>query len=420
MPGPCPRGVLPRISLAAALTAALIPLLAPAPERAPERPVTEPVAEALRGPVRKRAPGQAFRHPGVLLTRAQLDRVRARVARGAEPWKSAFETMRSSRYGSLDYTPAPVAVVRCPPGSRPGHGCVEERRDAIAAYTHALLWYVTRDRAHARKAVEIMDAWSAVVEEHTEGNAPLQAAWAGSSWARAAEIMRYTYDDWPRGRVRRTAAMLRTAYLPLTEAGAPDHNGNWDLAMADATMGIAVFLDDEDAFATAVRRFRDRVPAYFYLDSDGRLPERPPGSRIRNRADITRYWFGQETFVDGIAQETCRNFTHVGYGIAATAHIAETAWHQGVDLYDEAGERLRAALAFHARYQLGDPVPSWLCDGSVKPAMGPDTEVVLNHLRNRRGIRIPDAEQVAREGRYRGTDNLFVAWEALTHANNPG
>ena len=29
-------------------------------------------------------------------------------------------------------------------------------------YTHALLWYITEDVRHARKAAEILDAWSAV------------------------------------------------------------------------------------------------------------------------------------------------------------------------------------------------------------------------------------------------------------------
>ncbi|WP_372446087.1 MULTISPECIES: alginate lyase family protein [Streptomyces] len=428
MPGTFSRGVLPRAGVVAALAAALTPLTPLTPQAPPTRPdapaapaaVLSGAAGAPGRPVRRDDSGHAFRHPGVLLTRAQLKRIRARVADGAEPWASEFEAMRSSTYGSLDYTAAPVAVVRCPPGSQPGRGCVEERRDAIAAYTHALLWYVTRDRAHARKAVQIMDAWSAEVEDHTEGNAPLQAAWSGSSWARAGEIMRYTYDGWSRARVRRFATILRTAYLPLTERGAPDHNGNWDLTMADASMGIAVFLDDTEAFETAVRRFRDRVPAYFYLRSDGPLPERPRGSRIKTADDIRTYWFGQRVFVDGLAQETCRNFTHVGYALAATAHVAETAWHQGVDLYDEIAERLRAALDLHTRYQLGDPAPSWLCDGRLKVRMGPDTEVLLNHLGNRRGWALPGPEEAARPARRRGTDNLFVAWETLTHTNNPG
>jgi hypothetical protein len=43
------------------------------------------------------------------------------------------------------------------------------------------------------------------------------------------------------------------------------------------------------------------------------------------------YWHGQSTFVGG-AQETCRDFGHSGCGRQAMAHVAETAWHQGVNL----------------------------------------------------------------------------------------
>ncbi|MGX8904074.1 alginate lyase family protein [Streptomyces netropsis] len=393
-----------------ALTVALLATLTSPVSLADAAGTTEPV-------VRPSASARGFKHPGVLLSRTQLDRLRKRVKAGGE-WRSSFAAMRHSRYGSLGYHATPVRIVECPPDDRPGYGCVEERQDAIAAYTQALLWYVTRDRAHARKAVQIMDAWSAVLRDHTDGNAGLQAAWAGSSWARAAEIMRHTYGGWPRHRVRRFAGMLRTVYLREVTVTAPDYNGNWDLAMTDAAMGISVFLDDRRGFNRAVRRFRARVPAYFYLKSDGPLPKRPPGGHIRTPDRIREYWFGQRRFVNGLGQETCRNFTHIGYSLAATAHIAETAWHQGLDLYGEVGKRMRAALTLHARYQLGADVPHWLCGGNLDLDMGPDTEVALNHFRNRKGIAMPQAQRVAQRLRDEGTDDLFVAWEALTHAKN--
>ncbi|MGK5732112.1 alginate lyase family protein [Streptomyces sp. URMC 124] len=391
-------------------------LLVPAEAAGGPGPVVRQSAPARGLPVRG-GPVRGFRHPGVVVSKAQLDRLRKRVRSGGQ-WRSSFAVMRRSRYASLGYYARPVEVVECPPGDRPGYGCVEERQDAIAAYTHALLWYVTRNRAHARKAAEIMDAWSGVIRDHTEGNAGLQTAWAGSSWARAAEIMRHTRSGWPHSRVRRFAGMLRTVYLPEVTAPVPDYNGNWDLVMTDAAIGISVFLDDRRGFNRAVRRFRARVPAYFYLRSDGPVPKRPPGSHITTPARVREYWFGQRRFVSGLGQETCRNFTHIGYSLAATAHIAETAWHQGLDLYGEVGNRMRAALTLHARYQLGARVPHWLCGGHVDPWMGPDTAVALNHFGTRRHIAMPQAQRAAQRLRRVGTDDLFVAWEALTHTKN--
>ncbi|GGL97902.1 hypothetical protein GCM10010129_47050 [Streptomyces fumigatiscleroticus] len=373
--------------------------------------------------VRARAlpPDADFTHPGVLVGRSQLDAVRKNVTAGRQPWLKAYLDMRDSKYGSYRYRPEPYVTVDCPSGDRAGHGCVEERQDAIAAYTQALLFTVTGKERHAVKAREIMDAWSARLKRHGQDNAGLQTGWAGSTWARAAEIVRHTPDaGWPAARVRRFEHMLRTAYLPRLTRQVPDYNGNWDLVMTDAAIGISVFLDDHDAFDHALRRFRDRVPAYFYLEKDGRVPLLPPGSTMTTPERRTAYWFRQTTYKDGVAQETCRNFRHVGYALAATAHIAETAWHQGVDLYGEAEDRLRAALTLHSRHQLGEPAPAWLCRGKVERSMGPDLEVALNHLEGRRGLSVPAAHRLAVKSRPAGTDDLFVAWETLTHAGNTG
>ncbi|MFJ4918724.1 alginate lyase family protein [Streptomyces sp. NPDC088725] len=362
-------------------------------------------------------PGR-FHHPGVVVSGAQLKTVRQKVAAGQEPWKSAFEAMKRSRYAAPDYTPHPAAVVACA-SNNGAPACVAEREDAIAAYTQALLWSITGKPEAARKSVEIMDAWAQVVKRHTRDDADLQTAWAGSSWARAADIMHAGYPQWSAPDVMRFKWMLRKAYLPAVTAKVADYNGNWELAMTDAAIGMAVFLEDHTIFEDAVRRYRARVPAYFYLAEDGKLPKPPPGGTITTKAQLSTYWFGQHTYASGLGQETCRNFMHIGYSLASTAHIAETAWHQGVDLYTEEAGRLGAALEFHARYQLGAAPPQWLCGGKVVRTMGPDVEVVLNHLQGRMRRRLPLTERLAERQRPAGTDDLFVAWETLTHAENP-
>jgi Alginate lyase len=405
-----------RISTAlafAALVGVVVPLLVYSALTSPHP------AGRGRGSPRVRQNPRPFTHPGVLVSGAQLDFVRRQVRAGEQPWKGAWDAMLASKYASLDYVPQPRRVVDCPPGNTPGKGCVEERQDAIAAYTDALAWYIGRNPAYAHKSAEIMDAWSATIERHASGNAGLQTAWSGSTWARAAEVLHHSYPGWRPLQVSRFARMLRQVYLPRVEAGSATYNGNWDLAEADATMGIAVFLDDHAAFDRAVASFRARVPAYFYLRSDGPLPRPPHGTTITTRPKLVAYWFDQGTFVDGLAQETCRNLTHVGYSIAATAHIAETARHQGLDLYSEVRDRLRATLDFHARYELGAAAPAWLCGGRVQAGMGPDAEVAYHHLHDRLGLALPETARLIARDRPGGTDDLFVAWETLTHAGNP-
>jgi hypothetical protein len=359
-----------------------------------------------------------FTHPGVHVSRSQLDFVREQVQAGTQPWQRAYDSMMTSRYASLSYTPHPRAVVECGSYSNPNHGCTDEREDAIAAYTHALAWSVTSDARHAQKAIAIMNAWSPVIRDHTNSNAPLQTAWAGSVWPRAAEIIRYTGAGWAAADVDRFETMLRNVYLPEVIGGS-NSNGNWELSMMEAAVGIAIFLDDRNAYASARQRFLARVPAFIYLTSDGSVPRTVPGSWRDTPDEIFAYWHDQRTLVNGLSQETCRDFTHTGYGISAISHVAETAAIQGDDLYPQVGERLRHALGFHSTYQRGTTVPSWLCGGSVHLGLGPVTEVGFNALHNRQGFAMTNTQALTESLRPQGTNNLFVAWETLTHAENP-
>ena len=359
-----------------------------------------------------------FVHPGVDVSKSQLDFARTEVLAGAQPWKGAYDQMMASSYASLSRTPKPRAVVECGSYSNPNYGCTDEREDAIAAYTDALAWYITKDARYAQKAIEIMDAWSATITSHTNSNAPLQTGWAGASWPKAAEIIKYTYTGtWTNS--ARFATMLRNVYLPEIINGS-NSNGNWELTMMDAAIGISVFLEDRTSYDKAMALFRTRTAAYIYLASDGSVPKTVPSQNLNTTAKIVAYWQGQSTFVTGLTQETCRDFTHTGYGLSSISHVAETSRIQGTDLYGtDVGERLRQALGFQSKYQLGEAVPSWLCGGSLTLGLGPVTEVGYNALHNRLGIAMTNTQTLTLDNRPAGTNNLFVAWEMLTHGDNP-
>ncbi|MET7993648.1 alginate lyase family protein [Amycolatopsis sp. NPDC005232] len=357
-----------------------------------------------------------FTHPGVLVSRAQLDTMRQRVQAGTQPQKQAYDSMMGSKYASLSYTPHPRAVVDCGPSSMPNNGCTDEREDAIAAYTQSLAWYVTGDARYANKAIQIMDAWSATIKDHTSDNAHLQTAWSASTWPRAAEIIKYAYGTWLNS--GRFATMLRNVYYNEIQ-GSDGRTGNWELSIAEAIVGIGVFLEDKTIYDRGMSIYRNRVPAFIYLSSDGALPKTVPGSGLNTRDQIVGYWQGQSTFVDGLTQETCRDFVHTGYGIAAIAEVAETSRIQGQDLYGtDIGERLRQALGFQTKYEL-TAAPSWLCGGTVKRGLGPVTEVGYNALHNRLGIAMTNTQAYTTSHRPQGSNNLFVSWETLTHGDNP-
>ncbi|MFC5924718.1 alginate lyase family protein [Micromonospora vulcania] len=360
-----------------------------------------------------------FVHPGVLVRSQQLNFVSDKVRAGAEPWRSAWLAMQRSQYAELSWRPRPVSTVNCGFYSQPDSGCTAEAEDALAAYTHALMWTFTRDRRYADKSIEILNAWARVLKKHTNSNAPLQAGWAGATFARAAELVKHTYTGWSPDWLARTERMLRTVYLPVVLGGTErTRAGNWELIMLDAAVGISVFLDDRPAFLKAIEKWRLRLRAYVYLSGDGPTPYAPPGD-VFTSSQLTEYWGGQHPLVDGLAQETCRDFLHTGWGLAAAAHVAETAWIQGRDLYAEARERLTRALEFHTGFELGRSVPPWLCGGRLVIGLAPSPEVAFNHYTTRMGLDLPNTRQVVEADRPAGPPAYFFAWETLTHAGNP-
>jgi hypothetical protein len=128
-------------------------------------------------------------------------------------------------------------------------------------------------------------------------------------------------------------------------------------------------------------------------------------------------------YMNGQASETCRDISHVILGFEAMVDAAETAYSQGVNLYQEQATRIRAGYEFNARYDAatldGGAMPSTLCSG--KPlALGGSTytvgwEIAYNHYVNRLGNSMPYTKAMI--DRLRPTAAaLHMDYETLTHA----
>ncbi|MGV3530581.1 MAG: family 16 glycoside hydrolase [Flavisolibacter sp.] len=357
----------------------------------------------------KPAPPAGFTHPGVLMNAEQLDEIKRRINAGVEPQKSAFEKLKASPLAAPDYQPHPVPTVSCGPRSNPDLGCKAEQADCAAAYTQALLWKITGDKRYADNAIRIMNAWSSTLTGgHNYANGPVQAAWCGSVWPRAAEIIRYTYNGWSASDIAKFQNMLRVQYLPTIIHGDCE-NGNKELAMCEALINIGVFLDDRTVFEHGLRMWRGRAPAYIYLESDGPEPIEPPGCgpAIWGNKGYT------PEFVDGLLQETARDEHHPWMAYASMANAAETARQQNVDLYGEEAKRMMAALEFQAQYlpPNNTPIPE-----NLKFGMQPTWEIAFNHFHNRLGFPLPKMAAVIPGNRPTGTDHHML-WETLTHAD---
>src|SRR5713226_6934468 len=85
-----------------------------------------------------------FVHPGGLHTQADLDRMAAQVAAGAPPWVDSWNVLVANPHASLGWRPRPVATV-IRGGTGENYSLLYN--DTAAAYACALRWYISGDIA---------------------------------------------------------------------------------------------------------------------------------------------------------------------------------------------------------------------------------------------------------------------------------
>ncbi|RME90322.1 MAG: hypothetical protein D6766_13470 [Verrucomicrobia bacterium] len=354
------------------------------------------------------APGTAFarpfRHPGILHTRAELEFVRSRLEAGAEPWLTAWKELRAHPVAQLDYRPRPRADVVRGPSNHPNIGGNDFLQDGSAAYTHALQWQLTGNREHARKAIEILDAWSATLKSIGGHDARLLTGMAGIHYVNAAELLRHLDGGWDPAAQARFEKMLREVLYPIIRDFYPTANGNWDAAMIQTMLAMGVFLDDHAMF--------DRA-ANYYLRGEG-------------NGAIGRYFnaFGE-------CQESGRDQAHTQMGLGYLGCAAEIGWKQGLDLYGAIDNRLLKGYEYTAKYNLGHDVPyepyrsvaGRYFYKTISPrARGrflPIWERVYHHYHDRRGLEMPWTRQVIERIRPENWRMNFVPWNTLMCAGQP-
>jgi hypothetical protein len=334
----------------------------------------------------KAAPGE-FVHPGILHGRADLQRMKQMVSSHAEPWLAGFEKLRKDPHSRANWRMrGPFATVIRAPGE--GLHIAELDADANAAYQNALMWCITGDKAHAQKACQILNAWSSSLREVLGKDRELGASLAGFKLANAAELMRTTYPDWSPQEIRACQAMLRRAICPAIEHFASFANGNWDAGCIKTQMAIGVFCDDHKIFERAVE----------YYD------------RGAGNGRLTHYIVNAE----GQCQESGRDQEHAQLGLGHLAEACEIGWHQNLDLYGAAENRLLRGFEYTARYNLGGEVPFTMHVDTTgkyhakkiseqrRGELRPIYEMVWNHYHHRRGLAAPFTGQAAEKTRPEG------------------
>ena len=321
-----------------------------------------------------------FRHPGVTHRQASIDFVKEKTTSGEEPWATAWSAVLASRYADLSWRPQPRAHVERGPYNNPNIGSSDFSSDAKAAYHHALLWALTGKVAHAKKAVEILNAWSSTLESISNHDARLLVGMEGYGFCNSAELLKHTWDGWPKHEQATFERMLRDVFYPIIQDFYPSANGNWDASMLQTMLAMGVYLDDQTMFDRGVD---------YYLNGTG-------NGAVRNYFKPT-----------GQCQESGRDQAHTQMGLDFLACTCEIAWNQGIDLYAAYENRLLKGFEYTAKYNLGFDVPyepyrsfegRYFYDSISDDSRGrlrPMYEKVLNHYENRKGLKAEFTRQAA-------------------------
>lgn len=308
-------------------------------------------------------------HPGVLQTREDLEFMKSKVHAGEQPWKSAWDLWLSGPSSSLEFQPKPFAHVIRGAYDAGDKGGREIQESAAAAENHVMQWYITGNEAHARKTIEILDAWSSTLADFAENDAMLLAGWTGGQFCNAAEILRSSYPSWSLASQNQFKRMLLTVYVPLLRMFYPEANGNWDAAIMYSLLAIGVFCEDRELMNSACRHFR-LGPV---------------------NSGITRY-----VYPSGQCEESCRDQGHTQLGLSYMTNTCLVAWNQGIDLFGEADNRLALGVEYTARYMLGEDVPAYgTISEQTRGKFGDLYNILLQHYRYEKHMEMPYTERAA-------------------------
>jgi len=329
-----------------------------------------------------------FVHPGLLHTEADFERMRTKVAAGAEPWMSGWNALISNGRSQLGATPRPLAtVIR----GGDGQNFAQMYIDIARAYQLALRWKVSGDVRYADLAVTFLNAWSATLTSLT-GNADrfLAAGIYGYQFANAAEIMR-SYPGWAASDVARFQAMMLNVFYPLNHDFLNRHNGaeitnywaNWDQCTLASILAIGVLCDREDLYDEALN---------YHRFGQG------------NGAGLQAVYHVHPGFL-GQWQESGRDQGHCTLGIGLAGAFCEMAWNQGDDVYGDENNRFLAGAEYVAKSNLADAsgafytVPFFtnvnkqgtqsVLSTAAQGHQRAIWESVYHHYANRRGIAAP-------------------------------
>lgn len=311
---------------------------------------------------------QGFKHPGLLHTEEDFERIKSQLAEGHPAVVQGYENLKANEWSQSNVGTWPNETIKR--GIAGDENFMNAARGAAAAYQNALRWKISGDQAHADRAVYILNAWASICTGiHGNTNQSLASGIYGYEFANAAELMR-DYEGWERADFRKFQEFLMHVFYPKAidflkrrhgtwEQGRPGHYwANWGLCNALTVMSIGVVCDDVFVYNQGV--------AFYKYDKVGTFTENPEPPIVNDGlneflGNLVPILFEDERGPFGFlgqCQESGRDQGHSTMSIGLAVDIAQTGWNQGDDLFGYMDNRLAAGLEYVAAYNSGvDDLP---------------------------------------------------------------
>ncbi|MFI1356573.1 alginate lyase family protein [Streptomyces sp. NPDC020898] len=363
---------------------------------------------AVPGPAWAAARQRSFTHPGLLHSATDLTRMREAVTARQSPVYEGYLALAAHARSKSTYTVQNTGQITSW-GRGPSNFMNQAVADSAAAYQNALMWCVTGVRAHADKARDILNAWSASLTAVTGADGPLGAGLQAFKFVNAAELLRHggDYDGWADADIAACEASFLDVWYPAVSGYMLYANGNWDLTALQTILAIGVFCEEPTLFEDALR---------FAAAGAG-------NGSVRHRIVTDA----------GQGQESGRDQGHEQLAVGLHADAAQVAWNQGVDLYGHDGNRLLANVEYAARYNLGNAVPftpdldrtgkyiKAAVSEKVRGNLPPIYEMAYAHYTGVRGLDAPYTKAAVFRGTggarfVEGSNDDLPSWGTLTFA----
>ncbi|GGK83816.1 alginate lyase family protein [Streptomyces flaveus] len=348
-----------------------------------------------------------FTHPGLLHTADDIARMKAAVAAKESPVYDGYLALAAHARSQATYPIQNTGQITSW-GRGPSNFMNQAVADSAAAYQNALMWCITGNRAHADKARDILNAWSASLTTVTGADGPLGAGLQGFKFVNAAELLRHSgYGGWADADIARCEESFLRVWYPSVSGYMLYANGNWDLTALQTILAIGVFCEKRTLFEDALR---------FAAAGAG-------NGSVQGRIVTDA----------GQGQESGRDQGHEQLAVGLHADAAQVAWNQGVDLWGFDDNRLLANVEYAARYNLGGDVPftpdldrtgkyiKTTVSEKVRGQIPPIYEMAYAHYAGVRGLDAPYTKNVLFRGAggtrvVEGSNDDLPSWGTLTYA----